>query len=706
MLKAEIKGLKQSISFRVGQQIVKDFRRPLHWPLLPIKLFRIYKQRSKSRPSAIKLQDKTSSVESITKSSHKEEAVSIKPKKQNHLNLDSVIDQFKPKKINHIEMINGRICYVLHNSLPYASGGYATRAHGFSKGLRQNGHDVVALTRPGFPIDTMDIDAENVSDHNIDGVDYIRDMSVFRKGLSAKSYMEGSIASFEAQLKKIRPSIVIAASFPLSAAPAIIAAKRLGIPTIYELRGLEEITKQSRDKAYVNTPEFFSKVKLETATAKAADHVFTLTDAMREELIQRGVDQNNITLIPNSCDVDSFTPMKRNEQLAKKYKVPENVPVIGYIGSIVFYEGLDDLIKACSILKKDGHKFRLLIVGSEHSSKSEIGPITQEILNVAKQNNLEDWLIMPGRISNRDVQDHYSLIDIAPFPRKSLPVCEMVSPMKPLEAMAMEKAIVVSSVRALTEMVKDNETGLIFEKGNIMSLANVLRKLIKDHDLRAGLGKKARAFVSNERKWVATAAIATGKIKLLTEQAFPDKKLPAWWSLIDPKFSKNCDYLEIANWELSEAAQEIKNIYINRFDEESINRRIPLSNWKRADICWQTVPKDLSIIDIGSGLGEFINLFAVQNKGIPITSVDTRDWDKYFDYTGRIERIYKNIFELGDEEARDVVTCFEVIEHLPPERVAEAVNILRSLARKNSSYPCHFLNPSLVQRALYKVHRK
>ncbi len=681
LLRTNVKILKGSISFRVGQQIVKDAGRPLHWTLLPIKLFRIYKQHLKYRSSASKPAPRNKSAD-------------------NEANFERLIRLLSPKKITPIETIDKRVCYVLHNSLPYASGGYATRAHGLSKGLKAAGYDVFALTRPGFPADTIEIDMENISDHEIDGIRYLRDLSVFRKGQQAHNYMEKIIDSFEARFREIKPSMVIAASFPLTAMPAIIAAKRLGIPVIYELRGLEEITKLSRDKNYADSEEFFLKVRVETATAITADHVFTLTCAMREELIQRGVDNSKITLLPNSCDSDNFIPISRDARLSESYNIPHYMPVIGYIGSMVFYEGLEDLIDACGILKKEGLEFRLLIVGSEHSSISNVGPITQAIQKAADKNNLNDWLIMPGRISHEEVQSHYSLIDIAPFPRKALPVCEMVSPMKPLEAMAMEKAVIVSSVNALTEMVQDDETGLVFEKGNTISLAKVLHKLIRDPALRTRLGKKARTFVSNERSWKATASIGVDKIKTLVGQTTSDNRFPAWWVQIDPAFAEKCGYVDIKDWELSDATETLKKIYIDRYDEESINRRIPLSNWKRADICWQKAPKDLSTIDIGSGLGEFINLFAINNKDTPIASVDTRDWDKYFDHTGRIERIYKNIFDLGDGEIRDVVTCFEVIEHLPPERVTEAVSILRKLARKKLFISVPFLEPL----PMYKGH--
>ncbi|MDP5211234.1 polysaccharide pyruvyl transferase family protein [Microbulbifer sp. 2205BS26-8] len=673
------RSLKKTTTYKFGKQIIKDVKRPHHWPLLPIKLLRIY-QKNKKQPSKIS----------------KDQLEIL-----NYLNI---------KGVDPINPVPKRVCYILHNSLPYASGGYATRAHGLSLGLLQNGYEVMAVTRPGFPLDTIKIDHTDITDSNIDGVHYSRIIYPKRKGISTAKYMKSTIGLLENRFRKIRPSIVIAASFYITALPAIIAARRVGIPVIYELRGLAEVTKMSRDKKYKRTDDYNLTVRMETETANSADHIFTLTSGMQDELVRRGVPGNKITILPNSCNADQFTPLVRNSNLAKHLDVGSNVPVIGYIGTLVDYEGLDDLIQACGLLKSQGLEFRLLIVGSEESTGSITGPITEGLKKIAKSIGLDDWLIMPGRVPHKEVMTYYSLIDIAPFPRKPWPVCEMVSPMKPLEALSMEKAVIVSSVKALTDMISNGDTGLVFEKGNIKSLASALQILIVDVTFRSSLGKRGKEFVRAERNWKTTAKKSIPILKKVTSQ-LPKQEIirsrsnepvhhPAWWPLIDSKFAKKCACVIVNDWELSTAAIELRKIYVNRFDEESIKRRVPLSNWKRADICWQMVPNDLPTIDIGSGLGEFVNLFSTNNKYAPIASVDTRDWDKWFDSTGHIERIYKSIFELGETEARDVVTCFEVIEHLPPSRVKEAVTILRNLAQKKLFVSVPFLEPP----PMYKGH--
>ncbi|WBU62045.1 glycosyltransferase family 4 protein [Paracoccus albus] len=399
-----------------------------------------------------------------------------------------------------------RICYILHNSLPFSSGGYATRAHGLALGLRAAGFDVRCVTRPGFPVETVDIDPLDVPlIEEIGWVEYRRVISPSRREVGGGRYVKQAAQAIEVQLRDLRPEIVIAASNHLTAHPAQIAARRLGIPFVYEVRGFWEVTRASREPAFRSTASFKTQAKLEAMCASAADHVFTLTEGMREELERRGVPSAKISLLPNSCDPDQFAPRGRDTDLAQQLAIPVNVPVIGYVGSFVQYEGLDDLTAACAALKSRGVGFRLLLVGNENVSSQEKGPITEAIEALAAKAGLSDWLIMPGRVPHEMVSGYYSLIDIAAFPRKPQPVTEMVSPMKPLEAMAMKKAVVASSVRALSEMVQHGETGLLFEKGDIVSLADRLQQLIENAALRERLGEAGRRWVEMHRTWSITA---------------------------------------------------------------------------------------------------------------------------------------------------------------------------------------------------------
>nr|WP_314085249.1 glycosyltransferase family 4 protein [uncultured Shinella sp.] len=421
-----------------------------------------------------------------------------------------------PGKPAAFKPVDRRLCYVLHNSFPHATGGYATRAHGLAKALQAEGDEVIAVTRPGFPLDTMKMAAEDANHSTIDGIRYHRMPGPWRKGKHLYAYMLDCIDEYEAIFRDLRPRAVVAASFYYSAMPAMIAARRLGLPFVYEVRGLAELTKLSRDSTYSDTEEFNETVAMDTATCMAADRVFTLTSGMGSILKERGVPAEKITIIPNAVNTEVFSAADRDEDLAMTYGIPSNVPVIGYVGGIVDYEGLDDLVTACGELKQRGLEFRLLIVGSDSSSTAGgLGPLAKDLKRSAADQGLSDWLVMPGRVSHDEARRHYSLIDIAPLPRKAWPVCETVSPMKPLEALSMKKSVVVSSVAALAEMIDHEHTGLVFEKANIGALTDALERLIKDSELRMNLGAAGRDFVVNQRSWSHSAKLGLSVIDSL-----------------------------------------------------------------------------------------------------------------------------------------------------------------------------------------------
>lgn len=419
----------------------------------------------------------------------------------------AVLERIPPRPEQWREVEGSRLAYVLHNSLPYSSGGYATRSQGVAKGLAERGRDIVCVTRPGFPLDVSPglapVDMPIV-DH-IDGVPYQRVVEPRRVGIPEYQYVTQAMHSMENELRKLHPSYVQAASNYVTALPALVAARRLGIPFFYEVRGLWEITRMSRDQQFAESISFDVQRHIEATVAREADHVFTLTEPMREELIARGVEPGRITLLPNSVDARRFTARARDEQLSRQLGILDGVPVIGYIGTFVVYEGLEDLAAACAQLHLAGRDFRLLLVGNENASGQERGPISAEILRIAEEAGFASKLIMPGRIPHEQVEAYYSLIDICPFPRKPWPVCEMVSPMKPLEALAMKKAVVVSSVRALVEMIRHGRTGLVFDKGDVSSLAEAIATLMSDPALRTALGEAGREWVLHERSWAQVA---------------------------------------------------------------------------------------------------------------------------------------------------------------------------------------------------------
>lgn len=400
-----------------------------------------------------------------------------------------------------------RVAYVLHSSLPYSSNGYSIRGHGIARGLSDSGFDVVAYTRPGFPVDVKSAGDRNTVPQIeiIDGVPYHRDLDADIKRQTTVEYVLRSAALLERQFAESKPALVIGASNYLTGLMAMIAARRLGIPFAYEVRGWWEITKASRSTRFRRSEGFRVQRRMEIETARAADHVFALNAPMVRRLVEDGVDPKRITLFPNSCDSAQFVPVPRDEAIASTLGIPPKVSVIGYVGSFVDYEGLDDLAIACAELKRRGRQFRLLLVGNEDAMNSGLGPVSNAILKAAQKGSFADWLIMPGRVPHDEVATYYSLIDIATFPRKPWPVCELIPPMKPIEALAMGKAVVTSNVGALEELIQNGETGLLYEKSNNTALADALDRLILDPSFAGRLGRNGREWVLSERRWAHTS---------------------------------------------------------------------------------------------------------------------------------------------------------------------------------------------------------
>lgn len=407
------------------------------------------------------------------------------------------------------------VAYLLHNSLPYNSGGYATRSHGILTALNHQGIDVLGITRYGFPNDRQ----RKVLQHNalpvaeqIGSVCYLRLPAAANRGLGSTpivEYLNDYTNSLYRELAGRRVDIVHAASNFMNGVVGNYVARRLGVPSVYEVRGLWEVTRMSRQPCWENSEHYQMQVRMETEAAQGADLVITITGALKDEMVRRGIPEGKIVVIPNGVDSSRFQKLVPDIALAKALSL-EGYPIIGYIGSIVDYEGLTLLLEASRLLRDSGVKFKVLIVGD--------GDAFDQLKKRADDLNLDDIVIFTGRVPHHDVEKYYSLVDICAFPRIGVPVTEMVSPIKPFEAMCMQKAIIVSDVAALKEIVIDGETGLVFRKDDFNDLATAIKKLLSSSALREQLGVQAREWAVKERDWrVLSSRLSQHYAKLLSE---------------------------------------------------------------------------------------------------------------------------------------------------------------------------------------------
>lgn len=391
----------------------------------------------------------------------------------------------------------GSVLAVLSQSLPHRSGGYATRSHGVLTALRRRGWDVAAITRLGFPYfrwradDPRVVSAEDV----IDGVPYVRALDERRRYAQhpLRAYVEEFADHVERAARERRAAVIHASSFYQTGLSAALAARRLGVPFVYEMRGLEDLMRSAEERRHRWSPNHDFLARMELEVCLAADKVLVITEALRGEMIRRGVPADKIAVLPNGVHAADFDPRPRDKELAETLGIGDRT-VIGYAGSIVHYEGLDVLMDAVAVLRRRrGDDFVVLIVGD--------GAAKSRIERRCRKRGLRSVVTFTGRVPHDEVPRYLSLFDITPFPRKRLDVCELISPMKPYEAMASARAVAVSDVAALVEIVRHEQTGLVFRADDAESLADTLERLIDDRQLRSDLGQAARAWVRDSGDW-------------------------------------------------------------------------------------------------------------------------------------------------------------------------------------------------------------
>jgi glycosyltransferase involved in cell wall biosynthesis/spore maturation protein CgeB len=421
--------------------------------------------------------------------------------------LMSVDPELPPRQPNAgYQIERDRILYCAHSTGHFNSNGYSTRTAGVIGGLTQQGKDVVTVARPGYPWDVkVDVPKPAVArfSKTINGVEHVYNPCLSWTDDRLDHYLTAATDTYVREAQRQRPSLIHSASNYVTALPALTASRRLGIPFTYEVRGLWEVTGASEKPGWEESERYKFSERMETFVARNADHVFAITQQIKEELVRRGVDASKISLLPNSVDTSEFSPMPPYLPLRTKWNLPSDIPVIGYAGSLVHYEGLSDLLKATRRVVDAGREVRLVLVGD--------GPELKNLKAEVKALELTETVIFTGRVPAADIPKFISTFDVMPCPRTSLPVTELVSPLKPLEAMASGKALVLTSVAPLRDLAGDDARAVIVEHSNPSSLADGILRLLDDPELRQELGRRARLWAVETRTWDLVGQQAAGE---------------------------------------------------------------------------------------------------------------------------------------------------------------------------------------------------
>ena len=363
--------------------------------------------------------------------------------------------------------IENRVAYMVSHGQSYTSNGYAIRTQGIAEALNGHGYDTLCFIRPGRP---WELNTKIAPEVIVNGVRYIHSPWDNIAPADEISHLQQSVKRFVELFKVFRPSVVLAASNYIVSLPAYVAAKQLGLPFYNEVRGFWELSRDAREPGYANTLDFQLEASRDIFVANQALKVFTLNQPMKAELVKRGVAAEAIELVPNGVSqLPTIKPAK--PELKARLGIADNDIVIGYVGSFNIYEGIETLIEACSFLVNQGLAIKLLLVGDGLSLNFKNDTNNQ-------QSNFP-WLIQTGRVVHSEVADYYALIDTVVIPRKKHAVCEIVPPMKIVEALTYGKRIIVSDISPLIDYKEKFEFLTIFNNNSVSSLAQAIQETLE-----------------------------------------------------------------------------------------------------------------------------------------------------------------------------------------------------------------------------------
>ncbi len=393
-----------------------------------------------------------------------------------------------------------RVLHLLKGSVPHQVAGATTRSMYTLRAQVAAGLDPVAMTQLQFPR-IVGVDHFANPEH-VHGIRHHRlDAG---PGLDLRSVPNDSELTIWAALAHQvvldeRPAILHAASGSRGYENAVVAlslARHHALPVVYEVRSFHEATWTANQSLAERAPVYHLRIERENECMRRADAVVTLGTSMRDDLVDRGIPGEKITVIPNAVDAEHFRPQGKDQQLAAAIGLAGRT-VIGYISNLSRREGVDILLEGIARLRRRGYDVGGLVCGD--------GPELESLRNQAIELGIADCVHLPGPVDHEEIKRYYELIDVFVVPRRNDRAARHVTPIKPFEAMALERAVVVSDLPALHEIVDPPHRGRSFRAGDAADLADVVAPLVESPDLRRSLGRSARAWVEAERTWDANA---------------------------------------------------------------------------------------------------------------------------------------------------------------------------------------------------------
>jgi glycogen(starch) synthase len=384
-----------------------------------------------------------------------------------------------------------RILHVLDHSLPMHSG-YTFRTRAILKAQEALGWQVRGVTGPRHTqVGPSCEEADGLVFHRTQGQPH------GPAGLREWREIVAHADAIEAACAQWRPDILHAHSPALCGQAALRAGKRLGIPVVYEIRAFWEDAAVGNGTGRENSVKYRLTRQLENNVVSRADAVVTICEGLAGDLAARGFDREAITVMPNGVDLSLFgAPPTPDMALACELGLAQGdslLPVIGFIGSFYDYEGLDDLIAAMPALVRAKPEARLLLVGG--------GPREAMLREQAAASPVSGNIRFVGRVAHHEVERYYALAEVMAYPRKKSRLTDLVTPLKPLEAMAQGKIVAASDVGGHRELIRHGETGVLFAPDNPEACAQAIAGLIDRRQRWPEMIRAGREHVETRHDW-------------------------------------------------------------------------------------------------------------------------------------------------------------------------------------------------------------
>lgn len=388
-----------------------------------------------------------------------------------------------------------RILHVFDHSLPLHSG-YTFRSANILREQRKLGWETFHLTSP------KQINC-TVAEEDADGLHFYRTpqptgLASRLPALNQWASMAATQARLLAVAKQLKPDLIHAHSPVLNAFPALHVGRCLGLPVVYEIRAFWEDAAVDHGTQKEGGLRYWLTRAMETRAVRQADRVVTICQGLRSDLIARGISAEKIGVVPNAVDIEHFSLSPGADPELKASLNLDGCQVIGFLGSFYAYEGLDLLLAALPRMLEQAPSVRLLLVGG--------GPQEAKLKAQAQELGVADKVVFVGRVPHAEVSRYYDLVDLLAYPRHPMRLTELVTPLKPLEAMAQGHLLIASDVGGHRELIKDGITGVLFRAGDVVDLAEKALAALALPDGGRQLRANGRHFVESERNWTRSIA--------------------------------------------------------------------------------------------------------------------------------------------------------------------------------------------------------